>query len=145
MAIVFFKPVVLIVTIYFLYLNNLSNLFVNEEPNNRDYIIFFEHGTKTKFPKSGRIVKKEYFGEVLTDGWQTAIINVDDRNEFKFLKEDIINGGYLKIRKKDSKATTFILSLGAKVTLDSVFYNKKNEFKLVFDNETKQILFEKRW
>ncbi len=131
--------------IFFFGLYFLHSLFSVKEPDNKRFVALFEEYTQAKFPKSGVIVKKDYlYG--LNDGWEAAIIKVDDSVEFQFLKKEI----RLKKNLSSQKRKHGIGYFGSGIQKgfgqgDTIFINSERGFKLEFIENKYIVVIEKSW
>ncbi|MCR8669195.1 hypothetical protein NO995_16025 [Aestuariibaculum sp. M13] len=124
----------------------LNSVFSVKESDNKRIKQLFEFYTQTDFPKSGVIINKDSFIQVLSDGWETSIIKVNNITEF----EKIINK--LEDNKSLIKAKVGESGFGfsSKITynktklLDSTYYKQKG-FILGYIKHDNIIILEKYW
>lgn len=115
---------------------------VNNPPDSR-FIYLFENYTKTEFPEAAFIKEKKIF-TALNDGWESAVIKVNDSIVFLQLKQDLRKKKFLRFICKDPKKSYFNSDIFLKQgEFDSIVKNDKERFTLVFVDDEKKIIFEK--
>ncbi|MCB4800305.1 hypothetical protein [Neotamlana laminarinivorans] len=130
-----------------IYLIWLNSIFSVSEPSDKRLEQLFESYTKSEFPKSGKIIEKDYLTG-LNDGWEVAIIKVKDTVEFKQLLDDFELTKIMTQRTRGKYGFGFSSKLAAEKTtsLDSIYYTKPKElFKLGYIKNKNIIVFEKEW
>lgn len=116
-----------------------------QTPPDSRYEFVFEKYTKVSFPKSGKIFEKHRLSGS-NDAVETAIIEMSDSLEFHRLKKKIMSKRFLITKKRKRRVMYFYSDLSFNMSkVDSIISYAKKDFRLAFDNDTYQILFEKRW
>lgn len=139
LAVVFSIPI-----FYLLWLNWVFSAD-KHAPKDENYIVLFEKGTGAKFPKSGELINKSFYGQVLSDGWEGAVIKIKDTIEFKTLKNEIKSKSFMieEIRKGGAY---FEYDLKNNlISSDTTFYNYRVRLKLEFIEEGHMVIFEQSW
>ncbi len=123
----------------------LNSTFQTKEPDDKRLIFVFEEYSQVKFPKSGKVLNKN-FTNGINDGLEAAIIYVDNVEEFLSIKNKIKS--QKEFVPKIKKAGTGYFNseiLDEKNVIDTIFNNFRESFLMVFINKEKKIVFEKRW
>ncbi len=121
------------------------NSCMNQKPSDSRIKKLFESFTKCEFPESGRIIEKSNLSG-LNDGWEVAIIKVEDTIEFKQLTNNIHKNKTTNKRLLGKYGFGFSSKLANQNTnlIDSTYY-KKDGFILGFIKNKNLIVFEKEW
>jgi hypothetical protein len=120
---------------------------MNQKPSNSRLIKLFDSLTECEFPKSGKIVEKDNLPG-LNDGWEVAIIKVEDVIEFEQLLNEFEENKIMNKRIRGKYGFGFSSKLANKNTtlMDSIYYTKPKElFTLGYIKSEKIIVFEKEW
>ncbi|TGV00388.1 hypothetical protein [Flavivirga rizhaonensis] len=119
------------------------NSCMNQKPSDSRLKKLFESFTKCEFPKSGRIIDKNNLSG-LNDGWEVAIVKVEDTIEFKQLANNIYKNKETNKRLLGKYGFGFSSKLANEKAslMDSVHY-KKESFILGFIKNENLIVFEK--
>ncbi|WP_326283964.1 hypothetical protein [Tamlana sp. 2201CG12-4] len=128
-----------------IYLIWLNSIFSGNEPSDKRLKQLFESYTKSEFPKSGRIINKDYLSGI-NDGWETGTIKVNDTIEFEHLLNNLEQKKLMTRRLRGKYGFGFSSKLATEKTilLDSIYYTKEG-FILVYIKNENIIIFEKDW
>ncbi|MCH4553554.1 hypothetical protein [Aestuariibaculum lutulentum] len=123
----------------------LNSIFGNKEPSDKRLKQLFETYTKSEFPKSGKISDKDYLSG-LNDGWEAAIITVNDTTEFEHMLNSIEQKQIMtrRIRGKYGFGFSSKFASDKTILLDSIYYTNEG-FILGYIKNKKIFLIEKDW